>query len=299
MKDFGPVSPTGCMTPDTMSFNRPAAVFLGLPVVPAVTILLKTHEIDGLLWCYPAIVLCYLVLSARVASACSLALLAFAGFTVNTHVNGETAVRLLVSFGLLLAIVAVILRLRADLQRLAEQAITDPLTGAFNRRHLNVCLAMAIERHRRTGEPASLLVFDIDRFKEINDAIGHPAGDYVLKALVGLIRGRARTLDSVFRTGGEEFALLLADANVADALAVGEDLRARVANAALLNGRNVSISVGVSELRDGQSVHAWIDASDEALYAAKRGGRNRVVGGPSGRTLAASAPAARKAFARG
>jgi predicted signal transduction protein with EAL and GGDEF domain len=151
------------MTPAAMSFNRPAAVFL----VPAVTILLKTHDVYGLLWCYPAIVLCYLVLSARLASACSVTLLAFAGFTVNPHVNGETALRLVISFGLLLAIVAVILRLRADLQRLAEQAITDPLTGAFNRRHLNVCLAMAIERHRRTGEPASLLLFDIDRFKEI------------------------------------------------------------------------------------------------------------------------------------
>src|SRR4051812_26887063 len=168
MKDFGPGSPTGCMTSAAMSFNRPAAVFLALPVVPAVTFLLKTHEIYGLLWCYPAIVLCYLVLSARLASACSVTLLAFAGFTVNPHVNGETALRLVISFAFFLGVGGVILRLRAVLRRLAEQAITDPLPGAFTRRPLNVCLVMAIERPRRTGEPVSLLFFDIDRFKEIN-----------------------------------------------------------------------------------------------------------------------------------
>src|SRR4051794_21447532 len=119
------------MTPAAMSFNRPAAVLLVLPVVPAVATLLTTDEIYGRFWCCPTFVLCYVVLSAGLASGCSVTLLAFAGFTVNSHVNGETALRLVISFGLLLAVVAVIPPLRAGLQRPAEQAITDPLAGAI------------------------------------------------------------------------------------------------------------------------------------------------------------------------
>lgn len=260
-----------------LNWNRSAAVFLALPIVPAVTVLLKTHDIGGVFWCYPAIILCYLLLSARVAGALSVTLLAIAAATIDPHVDTETAIRVGVSFAVVVAILSLIVRLRADLQRLAEQAITDPLTGAFNRRHMNVCLLTAIERRQRTGEPASLLLFDIDRFKEVNDALGHLAGDYVLKGLVGLVNRRARTLDALFRTGGEEFALLLANAPAADALAVAEDLRARVEQAVLLDGRTVSISIGVTELRDGQSAQDWIEEADEALYAAKRAGRNRVA----------------------
>lgn len=168
--------------------------------------------------------------------------------------------------------------LRRRLHRLQEQVITDPLTGAFNRRHLGVCIDTAIERRNRTGEPASLLLFDVDRFKEINDTLGHVAGDEVLKALVTLVAGRARKLDLLFRLGGEEFALLLSGARFGDAVVVAEDIRLRVAAGTLLEGRDVSISIGVSELREGQSAHAWIEDADAALYVAKHAGRNRVAG---------------------
>jgi len=168
--------------------------------------------------------------------------------------------------------------LHSRVRTLEEQAITDPLTGAFNRRHMDACLATAIERRRRTGERASLLLFDVDRFKEINDAIGHVGGDRVLQAIVALVAGRARKLDVLFRIGGEEFALLLAGARFSDALRVAENLRTLVADAGLIDGRQVSISVGVSELSHGQSVRGWLEEVDEALYRAKRSGRNRVAG---------------------
>ncbi|MGE5245763.1 MAG: GGDEF domain-containing protein [Betaproteobacteria bacterium] len=185
--------------------------------------------------------------------------------------------------GLAVAIGAVrMVALQGRLRRLEELTMTDPLTGAFNRRHLDVCLATAIERRSRTGEPASLLLFDVDRFKAINDSAGHAAGDGVLKALVALAGRRARKLDVLFRIGGEEFALLLSGARFADALIVAEDLRALVADAGLLDGGQVSISVGVSELCEGQSVQDWIEEADAALYRAKRGGRNRVAGRHSG-----------------
>jgi diguanylate cyclase (GGDEF)-like protein len=161
-------------------------------------------------------------------------------------------------------------------RELEQQALTDPLTGAFNRRHLDACLREAVERHKRFGESACLALLDVDRFKEINDTLGHAAGDVVLKALVVLIHRRARALDLLFRTGGEEFALLLPRTSVEASLVVAEQLRALVAASRLIHGHTISISVGVSGLCDGQSPLEWIADADRALYAAKRAGRNQV-----------------------
>jgi diguanylate cyclase (GGDEF)-like protein len=188
---------------------------------------------------------------------------------------------------LAIALVAVAIRiliLQRQLRALAGQAVTDPLTGAFNRRQLDVSLAAAMERCRRTGEPVSLLMLDVDRFKEINDAVGHSGGDRVLKGLVPLVAQRARKVDALFRIGGEEFALLLAGATFPDAWRIAEQLRARVAAATLIDGRRVSISIGVSEWSPEDSADAWMHDADAALYHAKRGGRNRVAGTPPHRS---------------
>jgi diguanylate cyclase len=165
------------------------------------------------------------------------------------------------------------------LRTLERQAVTDPLTGAFNRRHLDACLRTAIERRARFGESACLVMFDVDRFKDINDRLGHTAGDAVLKVLVLLTRQRTRALDLLFRTGGEEFVLLLSGTRINAALAAAEQLRAFVAASRLIDGHTISISLGVSELRDGQSPLEWLGDADRALYYAKRAGRNRVGGG--------------------
>jgi len=159
---------------------------------------------------------------------------------------------------------------------LRELATRDPLTGAFNRRQMDFCLANAIERRDRTGEPASLLLFDVDHFKAINDALGHAAGDEVLKRLVALVSARARKLDVLFRIGGEEFLLLLPGASYDGALAVAENLCRMVATSDLLDGWRLSISIGVSELQHAQSAPEWVEDADVALYRAKRSGRNRV-----------------------
>jgi diguanylate cyclase (GGDEF)-like protein len=168
--------------------------------------------------------------------------------------------------------------LHKRVRELEEQTITDPLTGAYNRRHLHRVLNAAVERQSRSGERASLLLFDIDRFKAINDALGHVEGDRVLKALVALIEQRFRRLDALFRVGGEEFILLLSGAKFADALSIAEELRCLVQDARLVAGWDVSISVGVVELAREQSIADWIAEADAALYRAKRSGRNRVAG---------------------
>ena len=134
-----------------------------------------------------------------------------------------------------------------------------------------------MERSRRTGEPMAVAVIDIDQFKDINDRLGHAKGDSVLTAVVSLIRRRARKLDLLFRVGGEEFILLLPDTREGDAAALAEQLRAAIAESALLEDGPVTASIGVSELRAVESLDSWMKRADEAMYAAKKAGRNRVV----------------------
>jgi len=171
--------------------------------------------------------------------------------------------------------IAVLLR---RLRVLAGDVIRDPLTGAFNRRHLHATLAATVERRRRSGERASLLLLDVDCFKDINDTFGHTEGDRVLKELVALIGQRLRRIDALFRMGGEEFVLLLSGARLTDALSIAEEVRTLVQDACLGEGRRLSISIGVAELAREQSAQEWLAEADAALYRAKRGGRNRVVG---------------------
>jgi diguanylate cyclase (GGDEF)-like protein len=170
--------------------------------------------------------------------------------------------------------------LHRRLRTLESEVIRDPLTGAFNRRHLHATVAAAIERRRRSGERASLLLVDIDRFKDVNDGLGHAEGDRVLKEMVALVGQRLRKIDALFRVGGEEFGVLLSGAGLADALRVAEGLRRLVQDAGLIPGRLLSISIGVVELAPGQAAADWIAETDAALYRAKRAGRNRVAGRP-------------------
>ena len=181
--------------------------------------------------------------------------------------------------------------LQGRLRLLAEQAVTDPLTGAFNRRQMYVALAAAVERRHRAIERASILLFDVDRFKDVNDALGHAEGDRVLKALVALAAARFRKLDLVFRVGGEEFVLLLAGARLADALRVAEELRTLVRDAGIVPGWPLSISIGVAEVETHHSVEAWLADADVALYRAKCAGRNRVAGRAAGAREPRSLPA--------
>jgi len=192
----------------------------------------------------------------------------------NRVLNTPNLVVLAVAALAVIRVAVLQLRIRA----LEEQAITDPLTGAFNRRQMHATLTAAVERRRRSGERAALLMFDIDRFKDINDALGHAEGDRVLKSLVALVGQRVRKVDALFRAGGEEFILLLSGTRFADALSVAEDLRRLVQDARLVSGAHVSISIGVVELAHAQSPSEWIEEADAALYRAKRAGRNRVAG---------------------
>jgi len=167
--------------------------------------------------------------------------------------------------------------------RLAKLAVTDGLTGLYNHRYFHERLARETDRAQRTGEPVTLLMIDVDHFKQYNDANGHQAGDGVLRTLAGLFGAGRRMNDVVARYGGEEFAIILSGTERRAGHLVAEYIRRRVAETRFAGGETqpggrLTISVGVGAApTDAQDPLALIQVTDEALYRAKDAGRNRVV----------------------
>jgi diguanylate cyclase (GGDEF)-like protein len=170
-------------------------------------------------------------------------------------------------------------RLIGDLwNRLAN---IDPLTGLGNRPAMLRRLNIESERHARTRQPCCIAILDLDGFKPINDTLGHGAGDAVLRSLGGLLAASLRPYDAVFRFGGDEFVLCLPNTDPRTAWAIAERLRLRVADWSIPTKHNqpmqVTVSIGLSALSGDQSVETALEAADQALYAAKRNGRNTLV----------------------
>jgi diguanylate cyclase len=253
-------------------------ILLLVPITVGMAISLKIQGFFGALWSYPTVLLFTFALSRRMANVCNVLLLLIISALVYHYIGLDYTIRFSATLTLTILLANIILSIVIDLhRRLIDQANVDPLTGAFNRRHLERCLAETIERQRRTSAPASLLLIDIDHFKRINDDFGHAAGDGVLRAVVELIQGRSRRLDLLFRIGGEEFMLLLPDTRESAAAILAEDLRASIDASRPIEAARVSVSIGVSELRPGETMDSWMKHADEALYAAKNAGRNRVA----------------------
>ncbi|MBT9486261.1 MAG: GGDEF domain-containing protein [Rubrivivax sp.] len=235
--------------------------------------------VPGVLWAFPTLFLCYFVLPRRLALVLSLVLLVVVGFVSLAPLGMGLSLRVVLSMAFVLLMINVVLGVMGDLQRaLVTQAITDPLTGTYNRRHLQTHLdRLSPAAGHATAPGPALLAIDIDHFKRINDQHGHAAGDQVLCQLVQVVSSRQRLGDVLFRTGGEEFMLLLPRTRSADAQRLAEELRARVASSPLLPDGPVTVSIGVSALAAGQGVSAWLKSADAALYRAKQDGRNRVA----------------------
>lgn len=251
---------------------------LGFAIVAGACVSVLAQGLNGVIWAYPALFMFFFVLQRGLAMALGLVLLVSVTAASTVSLGWPLAVRISMSLGLVLIMINVVLNVVGELQRaLVAQAITDPLTGAFNRRHLRQHLAQRVAPADRAATGDALLAIDIDLFKRINDEFGHAVGDEVLCRLVTAIGARKRGGDLLFRTGGEEFVLLLPRINLQAAQGVAEELRQRLAQAALMPGQTITVSIGVAALAPGQGVDAWLQAADAALYDAKRQGRNRVV----------------------
>lgn len=166
------------------------------------------------------------------------------------------------------------------LVRLKEIAIHDPLTGLYNRGHMIELLQLAVDRQQRTGETFSFVMFDLDFFKRVNDTHGHGVGDDVLRSFASVAANILRKSDVLARWGGEEFVAICPHSNDPHALVGVERLLKEWSNTEVspqVPQLRVSFSVGITAYRPGESIDDTLGRADEALYAAKAQGRNRIV----------------------
>ena len=167
-------------------------------------------------------------------------------------------------------------QLQQQIAELEKRSSTDALTGAWNRAHLDRVVASELDRSIRSRQPVSLILIDIDHFKQVNDTYGHRAGDTVLCELVKVTGAAIRSIDTLFRWGGEEFIVLASSAGYRGAARLAEKIRSTVEQHSFAGVGSVTISLGVAEHIATESAEIWFDRVDGALYRAKTGGRNRV-----------------------
>jgi len=195
---------------------------------------------------------------------------------------------ILASVGALAARIALIFdRLRGQrsdlehrLEKICLSASRDELTGLSNRRHMRELMVAEQARQRRTGQPMSVAVLDLDGFKRINDTYGHGGGDLVLKSFAQLTRDTLRTSDVMGRWGGEAFVLMLPDTTGEDAVACVERMRTRLARLsadAIAPGLRVTFSAGVADVQSAEALDVAIERADQAMHRAKVQGRNCTV----------------------
>lgn len=173
--------------------------------------------------------------------------------------------------------------LRRELDGARLEAMTDALTGLANRKMFDCTLRDAALEAMECSTPLSLLMLDIDHFKAFNDTYGHAIGDQVLKLLAATLKESVKGQDTAARYGGEEFAVILPRTLMPDAAVLAESIRQRVAGKSVVHRRTgdqlgrVSVSIGVAQFTFGEPLRKFIERADQALYFAKRGGRNRVI----------------------
>ncbi|MDH5455949.1 MAG: GGDEF domain-containing protein [Gammaproteobacteria bacterium] len=237
----------------TVYVNGPAQVYWVFPALMAVFYLVQPRE-------------------AAIGAVITLAALAPAVLPANSsHESGTIVITVIVTCAFALAFSLITSRQREQLLVLATK---DPLTGAGNRRGLEAKLTEVVNAFRRSGLVASLILIDLDHFKRVNDLYGHAVGDQILKRVTEIIDLRIRVTDSLYRIGGEEFVVILEGADLERAVLLAEQLRTLVDANELVPDHEVTISLGVAEIKQGEDGNDWLHRADEALYRAKDAGRN-------------------------
>jgi diguanylate cyclase (GGDEF)-like protein len=194
-----------------------------------------------------------------------------------TNDFNETDIRIASEFANQVAIVLENARLFSISQ---TQAITDALTNVYNRRGLYQLGEFEFERARRIHRPFSVLMFDIDHFKRVNDTHGHAIGDQVLRHLAERCRQNSRVMDIIGRYGGEEFVILLPETNLESARQTATRLRRTIIRTPFITDAGslpVTVSMGVAEATERDTFNTLIEKADKALYHAKQTGRDRIV----------------------
>jgi diguanylate cyclase (GGDEF)-like protein len=256
---------------------RVASIALSFLGVGGVLATVYARGPDQAYWAYPAAMLLFYLLRPREAVLATLLMIAILlpkiVPTTDTFRATTIIMTIIVTSVFAYAFSVINDRQRADL---VDLAIKDPLTGAGNRRALEQRMKDLIARAKREAVRASLILIDLDHFKSVNDAHGHAAGDQILCRLTDIVNLRIRTTDDLYRIGGEEFVVVVEGLAFDATWHLAEQLRTLVEANELVPDRSVTISVGVAELQEGETVDRWLNRADEALYEAKRAGRNTI-----------------------
>jgi diguanylate cyclase (GGDEF)-like protein len=240
---------------------------------PTVWMTIVSHGLVGVYWTYPAMLITFFVMPRTQANLFNGVLALGSVYLAWQHLDPFALPRITATLAITITFTNIFLIVAERLQTLLQDmAQKDSLTGTYNRRHLQDRFQDMDEQQARS----SMLLFDIDHFKQVNDTLGHLAGDRILRRVADLARDSIRSVDTLFRIGGEEFVVMLPNTELDDALQVAEKLRARVAAEARAGDTSVTISIGVAQTRPDETWDAVYHRCDQALYEAKEAGRNRV-----------------------
>lgn len=230
-------------------------------------------------WAFPVIMANFFLLSSRVAVAINLILIVACTIALlqstSPLITASTVSALLM--GTCMAFIFAHLT-NQQAERLRLFALQDPLTQLGNRRALDEEMRLCHEDFQRHKTPATLIVFDLDDFKKVNDQFGHNAGDEILVGVSNLLKSRLRKTDRVFRFGGEEFILLARNTSLEESQHISEQIRSQIAlEVSDPTGRTITASFGCAQLQDQETREHWFNRADSAMYLAKVQGKNRVA----------------------
>ena len=260
---------------------NPSLIFFGLVPTIIFFMVIAFREQGAIItyWCYLAVLGFYFMLPQRQAWISNIVFLVIILPQAWSVLEQPFMIRFVVTIVGVSAFSAMFMRVITDQQKiLSTYAVTDPLTGLFNRMTLNDTLELTIQQNKRTGTPMTIAIIDLDHFKMVNDELGHNTGDKVLVGVGEFLNERIyRRTDKVFRIGGEEFLVLVDDTKIEHGRQVAEELCDGIASLSLLPDRQITASIGVATLKPSDNWESWMKRCDENLYKAKSDGRNMVV----------------------
>ncbi|MCO7222803.1 GGDEF domain-containing protein [Pleionea sp. CnH1-48] len=232
----------------------------------------------GVFWAYVMITYIFVLMKCKEALVVSCIFVAFTFYFVSSYYTTQVLIRIFATvilagmFGFLFSSLIEKLLIKVD-----TLITKDPLTKALNRNTFHASIDSALSSYHRYKAPATLFIFDLDFFKNVNDTYGHQTGDRVLKAVSNIVLKRLRDSDQLFRYGGEEFAVLLSQTNQESALRLAEELRQLIKRHNYELEQDITISGGLAQVDKSDTSSSWIERCDKALYKAKKSGRDRII----------------------
>ncbi len=227
---------------------------------------------------YPVLIAAFFLTPPKTALRLTGATLLVSAITLHADLSGFDFAKFFLSvLGCILFAYAFADQRNRQRDQLLQLATEDPLTGAGNRRALHKSLEHLVALRRRTSEPMSAIMIDLDNFKWVNDQKGHAVGDAVLRTVSETIAARIRLTDSLFRMGGDEFVVLASGTTMESARLLAEELRELLAQALVHLAAPVTVSLGVAEHWLHETAEEWLARADSAMYQSKQRGRNQVT----------------------